>query len=115
MAPPVKTIPVTTLAAVGLVLVKFETVFCDTAWLGVVAATFSPITDDKAPVPVPVLEVRFRTVFDVHVAAAFVACMPMTCEEMSVPLRVMESATVPPIRFEVAVQSTVLAEFDRSP
>ena len=70
-----------------------------------------PISEAAVVVPVPLLLVRLRTVFDVQVEMAFAVFMPMTCDAAPVEVSWIEFATVPPTLFEVALNTFAVEVF----
>src|ERR1044072_4367239 len=113
--PPVNWMPVTTVAAVALVLLRPKIVFWVTVWLGVVEVSDMPISEAAVVVPAPLLLVRLRTVFEVQVAMAFEVFMPMTCEAAPVEVNEIELATVPPTLLVVALNTFAVEVFARMP
>ena len=59
-------------------LLRLKMVFWETVWFGVDVVMFIPITDALLVVPVPILFVKFLTVFDVNTAGAFEVWIPIT-------------------------------------
>src|SRR6185436_6848234 len=98
--------PVTTDAAVALVLVKFEMLFRERVELGVPDVMPMPIIEAAVVVPVPILVVRFRITLDVRTAGALLVNIPRTWEAVPVAVNCSELATVPPTVLVVAFQVT---------
>lgn len=63
-------IPVTTLAAVAFEFERLDMVFCERVEFGVPLCYAYPIKDAIVEVPVPMLEVRFLTVFEFNDAGS---------------------------------------------
>ncbi len=90
-------------------------VFCVSVEFGVPLVIEMPITDAVVVVPVPMLLVRLRTVFEVSTAGALLVNMPSTCEAAPVAFSCIEFATLPPTVLPVAFQVTVVPVNARMP
>jgi hypothetical protein len=103
------------LAADALLLERLKIVFWDKVEFGVLEVMLIPIIDAVVVVPVPMLVVIFRTVFEKRTAGALLVNMPMTCDDVPVAFREIEFTAVPPTVFPDAVQVTVLPVKARIP
>ena len=95
-------------------LFKLNIVFWDNVLFAVPKHPI-PITDAEIVVPVPLLLVKFLTVFEAKDIGAFADCIPITWDAAPVEFNAIEFAIVPPTILLFAVQVTPVPVFALNP
>ena len=83
----------------------------ETKWFGVAVVAFIPITEAVVVVPVPILLVKLRIVFEVRFKPALLEWIPIIWDATPVAVSWIELATVPPILFWLPLNNFVVEVF----